>query len=575
MEELPAEIQLKLDAFEAEPLAAAFVKPHQVRACEMGGDVRIETQTELNQFGAMRCCRYNGNISIIEAPGTDDPIVDLSPLRSLQVINGDLVVQSNPSLVQFGDTFRCLRTVNLLAFVNNASLTRIGRFDSLCVTRDIVVLANAQLQCIDGFQKLQRIREAFVVLNNPQLQKIATFNNVERIGQGFVVNANFMLSELSGFASLRFTPTFTIVSNVALTVIEGFNSLQKVTMNLTIRANSNVQKIDGFEALKKVGGLLTIGDQVLLTDICAFDVLKTVGGIDFFNNSLLQFLDAFVSLETVGALDLRIFNNDSLLSIDGFANLTSIDSGLEISENDELLDLCGLSALLSVQDTVTVQNNTMLGDFRGLQPLASSADPPPFVIAGNASDPTREMIAAGPRCDAREYYERLLDRLVTQDKLSPCAARIVGCSTTKETIERLRDVDGLLDGPIATLLLAPLCQESLGGDQSLPPEGDPLLLSEPAQSALSDLSFDPDSLQTKVVQPSFIACQGDIRGAPSVFCSCAGADEECPSTAYSLTFADDRTECHKHCAALTRTWTLRSVCATEEPETFVQKVFFC
>ena len=64
-------------------------------------------------------------------------------------------------------------------------------------------------------------------------------------------------------------------------------------------------------------------------------------------------------------------DNDSLISVSGLSNLTSLGDGLWINDNDVLTHVDGLSNLTSVGDRLGITYNAVLADVSGLSNLTS------------------------------------------------------------------------------------------------------------------------------------------------------------------------------------------------------------
>jgi len=105
----------------------------------------------------------------------------------------------------------------------------------------------------------------------------------------------------------------------------------------------------------------TIPDLPCLTSIGSTLVIQ--GAVS------LQNLDGFSQLTQIGAMILE--GNESLVDIDGLANLEQTDGALHVSDNDSLLNLDGLAGLSSVRTALMINDNEVLSNIDGLRNLES------------------------------------------------------------------------------------------------------------------------------------------------------------------------------------------------------------
>jgi hypothetical protein len=155
---------------------------------------------------------------------------------------------------------------------------------------------------------------------------------------------------------------------------------------VNISNNPKLVSITGFNLLLTTNnfignapGTLSIRDNETLTTLGGFDVLRAIADVRIVNNKSLMSLDGFTSLTGVVGF-LEISDNAALKSINGFNNLTGIgtfskfypNGGLLIIKNPSLESFDGLSSLKSVGGDhiqVTVSNNAALKNIDGLSSL--------------------------------------------------------------------------------------------------------------------------------------------------------------------------------------------------------------
>ena len=128
----------------------------------------------------------------------------------------------------------------------------------------------------------------------------------------------------------------------------------------------------------------------------ALQTLIQFGELNLVNPALTN-LDGLEAISTTERL-MIVFNNN-LSNLNGLANLSSVDSILEIDSNPSLTNLDGLSGLISIGGHLWIGNNASLYSFCGIYTLLNNdglvGD---YLITGNAVDPTQQQIIDGGPC---------------------------------------------------------------------------------------------------------------------------------------------------------------------------------
>ena len=108
-----------------------------------------------------------------------------------------------------------------------------------------------------------------------------------------------------------------------LTTMSGLDNLQAVGGGLIISYNDSLQNVDGFSSLHTIEGTMTMTSNPLLNDISSLNNLQTVGGSVLFDKLAISNLDAFGSVNTIGA-SVYISDCPNLTSLMGIS--TSLQS---------------------------------------------------------------------------------------------------------------------------------------------------------------------------------------------------------------------------------------------------------
>ena len=172
--------------------------------------------------------------------------------------------------------------------------------------------------------------------------------------------------------------------NPALINLTGLENLTSIGGSLTLRGNSVLSGLNGLENLVYLGGDLRIGGAYVwgpwpgcngnpsLSSLAGLDNLTTVGGtVEIYCNDLLPDFTGLESLITIeGSLNIGVtignqgaiyyFGNQSMTSLTGLDNITSIGENLSIIGNDTLSGLTGLDNLTSIGGDISVIMNNDL-----------------------------------------------------------------------------------------------------------------------------------------------------------------------------------------------------------------------
>ena len=136
--------------------------------------------------------------------------------------------------------------------------------------------------------------------------------------------------------------------NPVLQSLMGLQSVTSIDKSILIKQNNGLLNLEGLNSLTYLGGTLNISDN---------PVLKSISQLENINGDLQ---DGVV-----------VSNNDSLTSLNGLNDITSIESYLTIKDNHALVDLSGLENISSIGDIFTIENNSNLTSLSGLENISS------------------------------------------------------------------------------------------------------------------------------------------------------------------------------------------------------------
>lgn len=300
----------------------------------ISSQVVLTTQQEVDEFGAMDFCTLESDLFIRNSVDGSDPIVDLTPLSSIEVVQGGLYLNELEALESLTG-LENLREVHEAIYVFSTEL--ISNLDPLSnITGDvteIVVHMNPSLQNIDGLSGITGLIDGGVGDENPQilitfntqLQNINGLSNITRLGEddgstftlascplvnnidaiaGFnqdidriFLSFNSFLSSISGLQGITNCQELYISYNA----ISDFSPLQNLTtvaqgMEIT---STSLQNLDFLQNLTYVGGDLKFAQNAMLHDYCGLQNLVDANGLqgnlitqsNFYNPTYQDLLD--------------------------------------------------------------------------------------------------------------------------------------------------------------------------------------------------------------------------------------------------------------------------------------------
>lgn len=313
------------------------------------GNVTLSTQQEVIDFGANNYTTINGSLTIRGL------VNNLNPLDSLAIINSGFTVQSTNSLLNFAG---------------------LENLEEISGSLGFIVQNNQALTSFKGLDKLRENYGAFQVLNNPELLNFSGLNNYTYCnGTQFYISDCVRLKNLSGLEKLIFiSGDLVLKNNQSLTDIKTLTNLSTIGKRIYILNNASLQTLDGLEKIQKLEDGIDVENNISLKNIngignlSSIPSLNQVGEISIVGNILLTDLSAFNKITLVDYLN--ISDNNSLLSLNGFSNIQSINGGLNISNNSSLIDLSGLEKITKIR-SLSVSLNNSLVNLKGLNNLTT------------------------------------------------------------------------------------------------------------------------------------------------------------------------------------------------------------
>ncbi len=344
------------------------------------GDVRLETQAELEAFGAMGYCKIDGTLRIGTILNDNDRISNLSSLSSIREVQNLLIVNT---LISNLDDIEITSLGRLLSVMENENLTNINKLNNISFVAlgQLIISENPILTSIDGLVNVNSLGSTS--FGDPEL----------------LIRDNDLLENLDGLQnliSIGGLGSVFIDGNQNLTNIDALSSMENVTSDFGISIN-----ISNNDSLENIDGISSITDCFSI-NIENNDALISVEGINGIESSFSFYLinnDSLNSLQTnipIGeGAALVITNNNNLLDINGLESASKLFSA-RISGNNSLISLDGLNNLVEIEFEFEVRNNSNLNDFCSITNLITSGGLlGNYIVNDNAYNPTQQDIIDG------------------------------------------------------------------------------------------------------------------------------------------------------------------------------------
>src|SRR5690606_20164100 len=223
------------------------------------GDIELNYQYEVDLFEDNQLDVLNGSI-IIGDPCIDfglyisTPISDLSPLRGIKEINGDVILKSYgwhnfhnleglEEVTKIGGKLK-IEGTNNRDFIND-----ISQLSNLSELHGFQMIANS-IPILEGFNSVsQDFYSSFILENNFNLTSFNAFPNVPKIIGNFNVSENINLQSFSGFNQMnQFNGDIIFSNNPNLNSLSGLNNINTVN-NFQIKHCEELINVNSFQNL--------------------------------------------------------------------------------------------------------------------------------------------------------------------------------------------------------------------------------------------------------------------------------------------------------------------------------------
>lgn len=267
----------------------------------------------------------------------------------LYLSDADEITNLNASGLDFSEvrTAQGLEKATGLTTLNNVvggNLTDTLGFGNIVEIEKGLIIENSQMTVFDGFEKLRTVGEHIRFQNNSRMASVPMFATVTEAGGINVSNMQ-------------------VVNNL------NFGNLTTLgEYGITINNNPTLSDYSGFNGPLSTDGIITVSGNTSLRSLSAFSNLRYAKGVEVSGNRTLMSVN-FNNLTKVGSSGLKITNNISFDSIDGFGDLTTIEGDLRIENNQNIKSVL-FNSLSSTKNFFVTNNGNQLS-VSGMSPTGS------------------------------------------------------------------------------------------------------------------------------------------------------------------------------------------------------------
>ncbi|MBW2937472.1 cadherin repeat domain-containing protein [Aureisphaera sp. CAU 1614] len=363
------------------------------------GNIELNTQQDVDDFGAENYSIVNGYLEIKYAPPVND-ILDLTPLASLNQVYALLVAGIPVSSLDGLSNLQSLQTIGFAELPNLENLNGLKNLEYVgetLILRDLPSLTNLNgLEQINYLGHFLYVSENDNLLNLDGLSGLTSFNNSGAIVD-IVIEFNPLLTSLEGLSNIQASSVVNKIEILANDSLENLNGLQGISGSIrdVIVSGANLTDLSGLKNITTIHNLNIIRCFSLTTLDHLTQLNSITGGFFLFKNHLLGDVDKFcevnLMLNGFGLEEMSL-----LTDLSCFNGISSVESSINIYLNDNLQSLNGLESLTNVGDNLNIAGNPNLTDFCALTTLANeNGVGGSFQTYNNAFNPSLEDIQNG------------------------------------------------------------------------------------------------------------------------------------------------------------------------------------
>lgn len=193
------------------------------------------------------------------------------------------------------------------------------------------------------------------------------YPNCNQLTGTLVITGSDIVSLDSLYSIKTVTGNLEIIGNPLLKSLSGLNNLDSIDGSLLVLQNDSILNFHGLQELKYVSGDLDISHNSSLRNFRGLDNINWTANFKIFVNSSLDSLAGLENLSRVGAANNGLFQITGNARLKCLLGLQDIDLGtLKIWQNDSLESLDGLQNNVNIQ-SLSLSTNRRLKNISALQ----------------------------------------------------------------------------------------------------------------------------------------------------------------------------------------------------------------
>lgn len=190
--------------FSAYPVAVAvglIASAHGPAVAQVCDNVVLEDQAQVNAFS---CETTTFSLQVMQAPGTSDPIVDLSPLSVLTSVGTAFIISGNTALESLAGLENLASVGSGLRIHENAALISLAGLNNISsVGLSLIIEYNEALATLDGLESLTSIGGQLLIWYNDALNSVNGLQNLSSVQGDLYITSNRALHDCaSGLVGL-------------------------------------------------------------------------------------------------------------------------------------------------------------------------------------------------------------------------------------------------------------------------------------------------------------------------------------------------------------------------------------
>ena len=142
------------------------------------GDVELNTQKQVEEFGINNYTKINGNLTIRHFGKVRVDIVSLEALNSISFIENDLEISYNEQLINVDGLNNLTSIGGILNIENDSNLENLKGFHNLTTIGGSLSIGGTSIRNFNGLENLTNLGDGFFIAYNIQLTDFGSLQNL-------------------------------------------------------------------------------------------------------------------------------------------------------------------------------------------------------------------------------------------------------------------------------------------------------------------------------------------------------------------------------------------------------------